>query len=57
MISVMWTFPKSGRCALPGRLSGRRLSLSPVIGDAEGQGAHYTNRASEARSGCGVMMI
>ena len=54
---MMWSFPKSGKCAQPGLLSGRRLPLSPVIGDTEGQGAHYTNRASEARSGCGVMMI
>jgi len=53
----MWSFPKSSKCAQPGRLSGSRLPLSPVTGDIEGQGAHYTTLAREARSECGVLMI
>jgi hypothetical protein len=56
---VMSTFRKSGQCAQPGLMSGRRTpsalwSLVPVGSDIEGQGAHYESRANLARPGCGV---
>jgi hypothetical protein len=56
---VMWTLHKPGPCAPFGRKSGLRTwsalrSQLPGSGNIEGQGAHDTSRAYEAKPGCGV---